>query len=134
MRLHTVTAEDLEFMRDYFPHRDRRVCMIANEQSNLDVPASSPEREDRIFTSGRAAEGVGGTPPLTYQWQVDGRNLPDNDRISGSQSNRVTVSSLQAGDAGAYQLIVANSFGVATSAVARLSVEVQPNSVAASDR
>jgi hypothetical protein len=58
MRLHPVTAEYLQFMRDDSSHRERRFRLISEEQSDLDMPAAPAEREDRISTGNRAAERV----------------------------------------------------------------------------
>src|SRR5262245_38777943 len=60
MRLHAVAAENLQFMRDDSSHRERRLGLISEEQSDLNVPAAPAEREDRISTGNRAAEGVNG--------------------------------------------------------------------------
>lgn len=63
-----------------------------------------------------------GTPPLSYQWQFYETNLTDNGRISGSQSSSLTISNLVLGDAGNYQVIVANAYGSTNSDVATLTV------------
>jgi hypothetical protein len=67
-----------------------------------------------------------GTAPLTYQWQYSNSlgvvSLADNGRISGSQSNALAISSVQAADAGGYQVVVANSFGSVTSSLATLII------------
>ncbi len=62
------------------------------------------------------------TAPLMYQWQVNGTNLNDSGRISGSSSTNLTISAITPADAGNYQLIASNSFGSVTSAVATLFV------------
>jgi hexosaminidase len=63
--------------------------------------------------------------PLSYQWLANGANLTDNGRISGSQSNVLTISSALFSDAGPYQVIVSNSYGAVTSAIATLTVVTQ---------
>jgi hypothetical protein len=69
---------------------------------------------------------VYGTLPLSYQWQFSNAlgwvNLSDNARITGAVSNVLTISDVQGGDAGNYQLVVTNSFGAATSSVATLNI------------
>ncbi|MEY4918130.1 MAG: hypothetical protein RL616_2043, partial [Verrucomicrobiota bacterium] len=54
--------------------------------------------------------------PLNYQWRKNGTNL------SGATSASVALSSLTVGDAGGFDVVVANSFGSITSAPAVLSV------------
>ena len=57
-----------------------------------------------------------GTPPLTYQWQRDGTNLP------GALSAALSFTNVRTADSATYQLFVSNAFGSVTSAVARLTV------------
>jgi hypothetical protein len=64
---------------------------------------------------------VTGDPPLSYQWRLGGSNL------SGATSNSFTIASAQTSNAGSYDVIVANSYGSATSAVATLTVRVPPS-------
>ena len=63
-----------------------------------------------------------GSPPLHYQWQLNGTNLTDNARVTGSQSTNLTISSVMVSDAGNYQAIVTNACGSVTSAPAVLTV------------
>ena len=64
-----------------------------------------------------------GPLPLNYQWLLNGANLVDIGRDSGSRSNVLAISNVQTSDAGNYQVIVTNSYGSATSAVATLTVQ-----------
>ena len=76
-----------------------------------------------------------GTPTLTYQWWKDGSPLSDNGRISGSQANRLAISSAVSGDAGTYFVVVQNGLGASvTSSNALLlpsdpSISMQPQSI-----
>lgn len=80
------------------------------------------------FPAGKATDSVTayGTAPLTYQWQFSNSvgwvSLADNSRISGSHSNFLTISNIQPGDAGNYQVVVANTNGSTTSSVAALVI------------
>ena len=67
-----------------------------------------------------------GTPPLSYQWQLDGTNLVDNGHVFGSSSNLLCIGSATLSDAGVYQVVITNGFGSATSATATLTVVAPP--------
>ena len=66
----------------------------------------------------------GGTGPSTNQWQFNGSNLTDNNRISGSRNNSLTISNVLPTDAGNYRLFVCSAYGSATSSNAILTVTV----------
>ena len=57
-----------------------------------------------------------------FQWLLNGQPLTNGPLMSGLQSNSVTVADAQFTNAGGYTLIVSNSSGSATSAVATLTV------------
>ncbi len=68
-----------------------------------------------------------GTPPLTYQWQLNGTNvslLPDAANFTGINSNVLTVLGATANDAGLYQVIVTSTsgYGAVTSSNALLTI------------
>ncbi|MGC9943646.1 MAG: putative Ig domain-containing protein [Verrucomicrobiota bacterium] len=69
---------------------------------------------------------VGGTSPLHFQWQHNGSNLADDDRVSGSAGTNLDIENLMAGDAGSYVIVVTNLYGAATSQVATLQVILSP--------
>jgi hypothetical protein len=60
---------------------------------------------------------AGGTPPLGYQWCVNGTAL------SGQTKNPLSLTNVQSVDAGAYAVVVTNVAGAVTSQVATLSVD-----------
>ena len=62
--------------------------------------------------------GVAGTPPFAFQWQLNGTNLSDGSRITGTTTSNLTISPVALSDAGAYQVIVTNLSGSVTSLVA----------------
>ena len=74
----------------------------------VDLPA-----EGLVLSGGTTSLSVtpAGTTPFTYQWQKNGVNLTDSDRITGSQSNVLTIASAQADDAATYQVFVSNNLG-----------------------
>ncbi len=75
------------------------------------------------ITGGNAAFSVtaSGTAPLTYQWRFNSSPL-------GGQTNAsLSLVGLTSGNAGPYDVVVANSAGSVTSAVATLTVLVPPS-------
>ncbi len=80
--------------------------------------------------------GVGGTislsplvlgaPPLTYQWFFNGEPLSDSAHINGSHSNVLNIVNVQTNDTGIFSLLTTNAVGVATAAVAKLTVVLPP--------
>jgi sugar lactone lactonase YvrE len=64
-----------------------------------------------------SAIGVG---PLSYQWQINGTNLPSQ---TGSS---LTLTNVQWSDAGNYTVIITNNYGSVTSSVATLTVGWPP--------
>jgi hypothetical protein len=61
-----------------------------------------------------------GTAPLGYQWRLFGTNL------TAATASTLSLSSVQSADAGPYNVVVSNLAGIATSAVAQLTVLVPP--------
>ncbi len=61
-----------------------------------------------------------GSNPLSYQWRLSGTNL------AGATSSSLSLTNVQATDAGAYDVIVRNTAGVAASAAASLVVNPAP--------
>jgi hypothetical protein len=60
--------------------------------------------------------GAGGTPPFSYQWQLNGTN------ISGATSSAFNIPSAATSDAGAYTVVVCNAGGCVTSSSGTLTV------------
>jgi alpha-tubulin suppressor-like RCC1 family protein len=56
-----------------------------------------------------------GTPPLSYQWLLNGTNL------SGAAASSLSISNVQSLDLGAYSVVVSNPAGMTTSSLARLT-------------
>lgn len=83
-----------------------------------------------LFYAGRTAQlaiGVTGSSPY-YQWQSNGVNLVNGGRISGANSNILTISNIQVGDANLYQVFTSNTVSAPlTSSVATVFVTTAPN-------
>lgn len=84
------------------------------------IPPSilTPPQDRSVGVGGTAAFMVmaGGTAPFTYQW------LKGGSPISGANQSVLSLTNVQAGDAGHYSVIVSNSAGSATSAAAALNL------------
>ncbi len=63
--------------------------------------------------------------PLSYQWRCYGTNLINGGRVSGVTNTTLTISNLQANDAGPYTVVVSNSGG---------AVDQQPSVVGGAHR
>jgi Lysophospholipase L1 and related esterases len=84
--------------------------------------SSQPQsRTNVVGTSAAFSVGANGTPPLNYQWQINGAN------IAGATGATFTIGNVQPGDAGSYAVVVTNLVGSVTSAVAVLTVLVPPS-------
>jgi len=63
-----------------------------------------------------------GSAPFSYWWLHDGAILTNSSQFISAQTSSLLVAGSSSSDAGAYQLVVSNSFGVVTSAVVQLVV------------
>lgn len=70
------------------------------------------------FTIGNFA--VGSSTACNFSWLKDGALLSDNGHFSGTLNTNLVVTGVTFADAGNYQVIVSNAFGVVTSSVATL--------------
>ena len=70
---------------------------------------------------------AGGTLPLAYQWRLYGTNLSNSGRVSGADTDTLSITNVQIADAGPYTVLVSNDVGAATNLTpAFLSVLVLP--------
>ena len=63
-----------------------------------------------------------GSPPLRYQWMMDGTNLSNGGNVAGAATSQLNVASETLADAGSYSVVVSNAYGSATSSVVVLAV------------
>jgi len=63
-----------------------------------------------------------GTEPLAYQWLKDGISVTNDGRITGADLAALTVNNTAPADAGNFRVVASNTFGMATSQVAVLTV------------
>ncbi len=87
-------------------------------------PVITLQPEDQTLPAGSyAALSVGflGGPPLSFQWRLNGADLP------GQTNAALTFSTVLPADGGGYSLVMSNSAGAVTSAVAAASVAIEPD-------
>ncbi len=65
---------------------------------------------------------VAGSSPFSYRWRKDAVNLADGGRFAGTTAASVSLSAVLGSDVGGYDVVVSNSYGSVTSAVANLTV------------
>ena len=70
---------------------------------------------------------VGALYAGAYQWQMNGGNLTDNGRITGSGGSVLTIPGAQLADSGNYQVSITNAYGSTNSVVVTLTVVVPPS-------
>lgn len=92
-------------------------------------PASKPailQSPQSVTAAARSAiqlaVQITGTAPVTYRWRKNGVNLSDVNRVFGSASAQLSISSCQTNDAGNYSVVVSSSYGSVTSAVAVVTI------------
>jgi hypothetical protein len=83
------------------------------------APVTAPQGSNVTFC-------VSAYGAMTYQWQLNGTNLADNARVTGSQSGLLSIECARMGDAGGYQVIISNLYGANVSSTANLAVTAQP--------
>jgi hypothetical protein len=60
--------------------------------------------------------------PLHFQWRKNGKNLADYDNVAGAHTEQLTLVGVAQRDVGDYSVVVGNTAGVVTSAVAKVTV------------
>jgi hypothetical protein len=110
------------------------VAVLAITLSNYtaalpEIPAIVSPPHSLLVTNGNSATftvAAIGTPSLGYQWQSNGVALANGGAVSGASTNTLTLSDTSASDDASYTVVVNNSYGAVTSAVAILTVGVPP--------
>jgi hypothetical protein len=104
-------------------NKDAWVSRLAPVDPDL-PPAITLQPQDQTLPAGSCAGlsvGFIGGPPLAFQWRLDGMDLP------GQTNAALTFSTVLPADGGGYSLVISNSFGAVTSAVATVTVAVEPD-------
>jgi hypothetical protein len=88
------------------------------------MPAITNQPASQGFYTGDSAtfiSGASGTAPLMYQWYFNTNSI-----LAAATNSSLILTNLQTTNAGAYDVIVTNASGSATSAVANLTVILPP--------
>jgi len=70
---------------------------------------------------------AGGTPPLTYQWLVNGVHLTNAVNISGFANSNLVINPASTANSGSYLVVITNAYAAVTSAVSAVTVAVDRN-------
>ncbi len=83
----------------------------------------APPESLTVLQGGSASLSVSavGSPPISYQWRLNGELIP------GATSSTLTIGSVQAADAGTYDVLVSSSGGMTTSPAGTLTVNSPPS-------
>ena len=93
-----------------------------DEYYNLPFVTTAPQiglSTANMLSASALATGQG---PFGYFWLKDGVQVTDGAKYSGSQTANLLLQNFGPEDAGAYQLVASNAFGMNTSAVAQVVV------------
>ncbi|HEV2331429.1 MAG TPA: LamG-like jellyroll fold domain-containing protein [Verrucomicrobiae bacterium] len=121
---------------------DSFYCVVTNaygtnqsQSASVTVISGAPQVYEDLSTNGYFVEvgnsitipfTVYGTVPLAYQWYFNGAPMANSARITGTQTNALTINFAQLSDAGNYQVVVTNNSGSVTSSIAPLVVGSVP--------
>ena len=95
-------------------------CAEYNPSPTVSQPQVTLTGEPAGFQIGNVA--LGGQPPFAFIWLENGVPLQNNGQFSSTQSSNLVATGVSLADAGNYQLVVSNAFGMATSTVAQLVI------------
>jgi hypothetical protein len=107
---HGLAVDDLIV---FFP--TNRPQIVAQPQSRTNLVASTA-----TFTVNALGDAI------SYQWRRFGTNVSNNSRFGGVTTETLTLTNVQTSDAGNFTVVLTNSGGAVTSAVAVLTVPSGP--------
>ena len=94
-------------------------------ENGLGAPLVEGAPSSRTNLAGTAATfgvWVVGGAPFSFQWRKDGVNLSNGGGVAGATAGTLVLTGVLRGDEGAYDVVISNADGCATSAVATLTV------------
>ena len=95
----------------------------------ISPPTISTQPVSQSLVAGSTAQfavTAGGSPPLAYKWLKNGAVLANGGNASGATTGTLTLATVSSADAANYSVIITNSSGSVTSAVAALTVLLPP--------
>jgi hypothetical protein len=118
---------------NYALSRAQLVSLFTNGAGSLNLPPTiALQPTNSLLYAGQtaifAATG-GGSDPLTYQWQSGASgsgvytNVPNGGKISGADSQTLTIANINNNDSLDYVLTITNPYGAVTSSIANLFVQ-----------
>ncbi|MEI7730246.1 MAG: MBG domain-containing protein [Verrucomicrobiota bacterium] len=93
-----------------------------NPQVPVAIAAQPSSLTNNPGTLATLTVSVTGTSP-SYQWRKNGTNVSNGGKVSGAMAATLSLSNVSAGDAGSYDVVVANPAGSVTSSAATLAVQ-----------
>jgi len=106
-------------------------CTIGTFPATGTAPTISQQplsRTNSVGTTATFSVTAAGTTPLIYQWRLNSNPL------GGATNSTYTIASVQTNHAGNYTVVISNSLGAVTSAVARLTVVLPPTGSGSTNR
>jgi len=118
-------AEVLIYPRALTVQELNETALYLNQKYGVNAAVGDPlilnqPRTQSAFVGDSASFSVtaGGTPPFTYQWYAD------SNALAGATGTNLTLTNLQLTNEKPYYVVVSNSVGSVTSAVAQLTVSL----------
>ena len=99
------------------------VVEFVGSAGGIPVLATQPADQTNDFGSTATfTAAAAGSEPLHYEWRRNGVSMMDIGRVTGAQTPNLYITNISGSDAAYYSVVVSNSLGSVTSAVARLTV------------
>jgi hypothetical protein len=89
---------------------------------NPGLVISQPATQFPITGGAAIAASIDGQSPFICWWTQNGQPVQNNGHYSSTTTPTLLINSINLSDAGVYQLVASNSFGMVTSAVSQVSV------------
>jgi outer membrane protein assembly factor BamB len=107
-----------------WPMRGRNAKHTATSEITGPIRILVPptDLEGALGASTKLGVIAGGSQPLSYQWQKDGQDLVDSERVEGANRSVLRLVNLHPEDAGLYRVDVSNAAGSTLSPEARLTL------------